>query len=193
MDSFDVVILSVIAIVGFAAVSSNIKEKMEEKGKKSEKEKELQKNTILCTLIFITTTIALPILLWKMDFPKQGIGVVVAVFILIDFVFLFSLIGVFDKVTSQEPDNIIENTIPEVQYSQQAGEIHFTSAELEEILLIFKSDTSYEKIPGSQEYLISVLQQKIEEQKEIEEQNKKKQAMLMNSAACASCVINGCK
>lgn len=43
MDSFDVVILSVIAIVGFAAVSSNIKEKMEEKGKKSEKEKELQK------------------------------------------------------------------------------------------------------------------------------------------------------
>ena len=48
MDSFDVVILSVIAIVGFAAVSSNIKEKMEEKGKKSEKEKELQKNTILC-------------------------------------------------------------------------------------------------------------------------------------------------
>lgn len=145
MDSFDVVILSVIAIVGFAAVSSNIKEKMEEKGKKSEKEKELQKNTILCTLIFITTTIALPILLWKMDFPKQGIGVVVAVFILIDFVFLFSLIGVFDKATSQEPDNIIENTIPEVQYSQQAGEIHFTSAELEEILLIFKSDTSYEK------------------------------------------------
>ena len=107
--------------------------------------------------------------------------------------FLFSLIGVFDKATSQEPDNIIENTIPEVQYSQQAGEIHFTSAELEEILLIFKSDTSYEKIPGSQEYLISVLQQKIEEQKEIEEQNKKKQAMLMNSAACASCVINGCK
>ena len=191
MDSFDVVILSVIAIVGFAAVSSNIKEKMEEKGKKSEKEKELQKNTILCTLIFITTTIALPILLWKMDFPKQGIGVVVAVFILIDFV--FSLIGVFDKATSQEPDNIIENTIPEVQYSQQAGEIHFTSAELEEILLIFKSDTSYEKIPGNQEYLISVLQQKIEEQKEIEEQNKKKQAMLMNSAACASCVINGCK
>ena len=90
MDSFDVVILSVIAIVGFAAVSSNIKEKMEEKGKKSEKEKELQKNTILCTLIFITTTIALPILLWKMDFPKQGIGVVVAVFILIDFVSFFA-------------------------------------------------------------------------------------------------------
>lgn len=98
------------------------------------------------------------------------------------------------KKVQRIPDDIeIENTIPEVQYSQQAGEIHFTSAELEEILLIFKSDTSYEKIPGSQEYLISVLQQKIEEQKEIEEQNKKKQAMLMNSAACASCVINGCK
>ena len=190
MDSFDVVILSVIAIVGFAAVSSNIKEKMEEKGKNQKKEMELRKNTILCTLIFITATIALPILLWKMEFPKQGIGVVVAVFILIDFVFLFSLIGVFDKATSQEPDNIIENTIPEVQYSQQAGEIHFTSAELEEILLIFKSDTSYEKIPGSQEYLISVLQQKIEEQKEIEKQNKKKQAMLMNSAACASYAIS---
>lgn len=56
-----------------------------------------------------------------------------------------------------------------------------------------KNDTSCEKIPGSQEYLISVLQQKIEEQKEIEKQNKKKQTMLMNSAACASCVINGCK
>lgn len=193
MDLFDIIMLSFIAIVGFAAVSSNIKEKMEEKGKESEKEKELRKNTILCTLIFITATIALPILLWKMDFPKQGIGAVVAVFILIDFVFLFSLIGVFDKATSQEPDNIIENTIPEVQYSQQAGEIHFTSAELEEILLIFKSDTSCEKIPGSQEYLISVLQQKIEKQKEIEKQNKKKQAMLMNSAACASYVINGCK
>lgn len=39
MDSFDVVILSVIAIVGFAAVSSNIKEKMEEKGKKIGKRK----------------------------------------------------------------------------------------------------------------------------------------------------------
>ena len=52
------------------------------------------------------------------------------------------------------------------------------------------SDTSYEKIPGSQEYLISVLQQKIEEQKEIEKQNKKKHAMLMNSAACASYVIS---
>lgn len=31
---------------------------------------------------------------------------------------------------------------------------------------------------------------KIEEQKEIEKQNKKKQAMLMNSAACASYVIS---
>ena len=38
--------LSFIAIVGFAAVSSNIKEKMEERGKESGKEKEL-KNTIL--------------------------------------------------------------------------------------------------------------------------------------------------
>ena len=85
------------------------------------------------------------LLLWKMDFPKQGIGVVVAVFILIDFEFLFSLIGVFDKATSQEPDNIIENTIPEVQYSQQAGEIHFTSAELEEILLINKYVISWKR------------------------------------------------
>ena len=46
MDLFDIIMLSFIAIVGFAAVSSNIKEKMEEKGKESEKEKEL-KNTIL--------------------------------------------------------------------------------------------------------------------------------------------------
>ena len=33
MDLFDIIMLSFIAIVGFAAVSSNIKEKMEEKGK----------------------------------------------------------------------------------------------------------------------------------------------------------------
>lgn len=193
MDLFDIIMLSFIAIVGFAAVSSNIKEKMEEKGKESEKEKELRKNTILCAFIIMAASIALPILLWYIDFSKQGVGVVIATFVLVDFVFLFSLIGVFDKATSQEPDNIFENTIPEVQYSQQAGEIHFTSAELEEILLVVKNNTSCEKIPGSQEYLISVLQQKIEEQKEIEKQNKKKQAMLMNSAACASCVINGCK
>ena len=70
---------------------------MEKRKKESEKEKELQKNIILCTLIFITATIALPMLLWKMDFSKQGVGAVVAVFILIDFVFLFSLIGVFDE------------------------------------------------------------------------------------------------
>ena len=184
------VILSVIAIVGFAAVSSNIKEKMEEKGKNQKKEMELRKNTILCTLIFITATIALPILLWKMEFPKQGIGVVVAVFILIDFVFLFSLIGVFDETIPQGLDNIAQNTISEVSPSQQDVNIYLTSAELEEILLIVKNDTSCEKIPGSQEYLISVLQQKIEEQKEIEKQNKKKQAMLMNSAACASYAIS---
>ena len=190
MDLFDIIMLSFIAIVGFAAVSSNIKEKMEEKGKESEKEKELRKNTILCTLIFITATIALPILLWKMDFPKQGIGAVVAVFILIDFVFLFSLIGVFDETIPQGLDNIAQNTISEVSPSQQDVNIYLTSAELEEILLIVKNDTSCEKIPGSQEYLISVLQQKIEEQKEIEKQNKKKQAMLMNSAACASYAIS---
>lgn len=43
MDSFDVVILSVIAIVGFAAVSSNIKEKMEEKGKNRKKKRNYKK------------------------------------------------------------------------------------------------------------------------------------------------------
>lgn len=113
-----------------------------------------------------------------------------AVFILIDFVFLFSLIGVFDETIPQGLDNIAQNTISEVSPSQQDVNIYLTSAELEEILLIVKNDTSCEKIPGSQEYLISVLQQKIEEQKEIEKQNKKKQAMLMNSAACASYAIS---
>lgn len=39
MDLFDIIMLSFIAIVGFATVSSNIKEKMEERGK----EKELKK------------------------------------------------------------------------------------------------------------------------------------------------------
>ncbi len=43
MDLFDIIMLSFIAIVGFAAVSSNIKEKMEERGKESGKEKELKK------------------------------------------------------------------------------------------------------------------------------------------------------
>lgn len=163
---------------------------MEKRKKESEKEKELQKNIILCTLIFITATIALPMLLWKMDFSKQGVGAVVAVFILIDFVFLFSLIGVFDETIPQESDNIAQNTISEVSPSQQDVSIYLTSAELEEILLIVKSDTNYGKIPNSQEYLISVLQQKIHEQKEIEKQNKKKHGMLMNSAACASYVIS---
>lgn len=190
MDLFDIIMLSFIAIVGFAAVSSNIKEKMEERGKESGKEKELKKNIILCALIFMAASVALPILLWYIGFSKQGVGAVIATFVLVDFVFLFSLIGVFDKTAPEESDNPIKNTIPEVQYSQQAGEIHFTFAELEEILLVVKNDTSCEKIPGSQEYLISVLQQKIEEQKEIEKQNKKKQAMLMNSAACASYVIS---
>ena len=190
MDLFDIIMLSFIAIAGFAAVSSNIKKGMEKSRKESEKEKELRKNVILCALIFMSASIVLPILLWYIGFSKQGVGVVVATFVLVDFVFLFSLIGIFDKAASQEPDNIIENTIPEVQYSQQDGGIHFTSAELEVILLVVKNDTSCEKIPGSQEYLISVLQQKIEEQKEIEKQNKKKQAMLMNSAACASYVIS---
>ena len=46
MDLFDIIMLSFIAIVGFAAVSSNIKEKMEERGKESGKEKELKKNII---------------------------------------------------------------------------------------------------------------------------------------------------
>ena len=183
MDLFDIIMLSFIAIVGFAAVSANIKEKMEERGKESGKEKELKKNIILCALIFMTASVALPILLWYIGFSKQGVGAVIATFVLVDFVFLFSLIGVFDKTAPEESDNPIKNTIPEVQYSQQAGEIHFTSAELEESLLVVKNDTSCEKFPGSQEYLISVLQQKIEEQKEIEKQNKKKQAMLMNSAA----------
>ena len=50
MDLFDIIMLSFIAIVGFAAVSSNIKEKMEERGKESGKEKELKKNIILCAL-----------------------------------------------------------------------------------------------------------------------------------------------
>lgn len=184
MDLFDIIMLSFIAIVGFAAVSSNIKKEMEKR------EKELQKNVILCALIFITASIALPILLWYIGFLKQGVGIVIATFVLIDFVFLFSLIGVFDQATPEESDNTIKNTIPEVQYSQQAGEVHFTSAELEGILLVVKNDTSYEKIPGSQEYLISVLQQKIEEQKEIVEQDKKRHAMLTNSAACASYIAS---
>lgn len=119
---------------------------MEKRKKESEKEKELQKNIILCTLIFITATIALPMLLWKMDFSKQGVGAVVAVFILIDFVFLFSLIGVFDETIPQESDNIAQNTISEVSPSQQDVSIYLTSAELEEILLIVKSDTNYGKI-----------------------------------------------
>lgn len=123
---------------------------MEKRKKESEKEKELQKNIILCTLIFITATIALPMLLWKMDFSKQGVGAVVAVFILIDFVFLFSLIGVFDETIPQESDNIAQNTISEVSPSQQDVSIYLTSAELEEILLIVKSDTNYGKIPNSQ-------------------------------------------
>lgn len=125
------------------------KREMEKRKKESEKEKELQKNIILCTLIFITATIALPMLLWKMDFSKQGVGAVVAVFILIDFVFLFSLIGVFDETIPQESDNIAQNTISEVSPSQQDVSIYLTSAELEEILLIVKSDTNYGKIPNS--------------------------------------------
>lgn len=39
MDLFDIIMLSFIAIVGFAAVSSNIKEKMEEKGKNQKKKR----------------------------------------------------------------------------------------------------------------------------------------------------------
>ena len=89
MDLFDIIMLSFIAIVGFAAVSSNIKEKMEEKGKESEKEKELKKNIILCALIFMAASVALPILLWYIGFSKQGVGAVIATFVLVDFVFLF--------------------------------------------------------------------------------------------------------
>lgn len=69
-------------------------------------------------------------------FFKTGVGAVVAVFILIDFVFLFSLIGVFDETIPQESDNIAQNTISEVSPSQQDVSIYLTSAELEEILLI---------------------------------------------------------
>lgn len=39
MDLFDIIMLSFIAIVGFAAVSSNIKEKMEEKEKNQKKKR----------------------------------------------------------------------------------------------------------------------------------------------------------
>ena len=98
MDLFDIIMLSFIAIVGFAAVSSNIKEKMEERGKESGKEKELKKNIILCALIFMTASVALPILLWYIGFSKQGVGAVIATFVLVDFVFLFSLIGVLIRL-----------------------------------------------------------------------------------------------
>lgn len=89
MDLFDIIMLSFIAIVGFVAVSSNIKEGMEKSRKESEKEKELRKNVILCALIFMSASIVLPILLWYIGFSKQGVGVVVATFVLVDFVFLF--------------------------------------------------------------------------------------------------------
>ena len=92
---------------------------------------------------------------------------------------LYDLVAVYKKnfgwinMDSQAPNKVVKEWLETKDYDYIKPEYKYGDSRID-----------FYMRKGNQEYLISVLQQKIEEQKEIEEQNKKKQAMLMNSAAC---------